>query len=446
MSIKGFIINSQTVKYNYPDLDNLPSEPSGGGVTEALKTALLQIASKVAYIDDDGADYYQDLYDALYSSVTTYTITNNLTSVTNSNAASTITENSSYTATLSCAADYEITSVTITMGGNDVTGTSYSSGTISIANVTGNIVITAVATQRQATLSSIDAVFSQGQTVIYTNTPLNDLKQYLVVTATWSDTSTSTVPSADYTLSGTLTVGTSTITVSYGGKTDTFTVTVTEAPLTYLYNWDLTQSLVDSVASQEITLGAGSGVSNATRNSNGLSFDAATQYAYLGTIEMPGKTVELDISSFDFKGNTNYHIRLFMNGQYNTVNGYGLGALIWRNGTGWASYGWSSDSGTSRAWSASCWSADLTGTSTSIINAFNGKTVKIVYHSDGHTQDLYVDGTLKGTLTDIYFNKNGSAHLSDKIYIGGCMSVAQNSGDQCYDMTITGIRIYENNE
>lgn len=40
----------------------------GGGVTDALKLALLQIAQKVAYIDDGGQDYYQDLYDALYGS------------------------------------------------------------------------------------------------------------------------------------------------------------------------------------------------------------------------------------------------------------------------------------------------------------------------------------------------------------------------------------------
>ena len=36
------------------------------GVSADLKTALLQLASKVAYIDDQGQDYYQDLYDALY--------------------------------------------------------------------------------------------------------------------------------------------------------------------------------------------------------------------------------------------------------------------------------------------------------------------------------------------------------------------------------------------
>ena len=38
----------------------------GGGLTEDIKQALLQIASKVAYIDDDGQDYYDALEDALY--------------------------------------------------------------------------------------------------------------------------------------------------------------------------------------------------------------------------------------------------------------------------------------------------------------------------------------------------------------------------------------------
>ena len=56
------------------------------------------------------------------------------------------------------------------------------------------------------TLVSISAVYTQSGTVYDTDT-LDSLKTDLVVTATWSDTSTSTVASADYTLSGTLTEG-----------------------------------------------------------------------------------------------------------------------------------------------------------------------------------------------------------------------------------------------
>lgn len=89
-------------------------------------------------------------------------------------------------------------------------------------------------------ISSISAVFTQGQNVIYDTDSLDTLKQYLVVTATFQDCTTATVPAADYTLSGTLVTGTSTVTVTYLGKTTTFTVTVTDflATLTFeAYPW-----------------------------------------------------------------------------------------------------------------------------------------------------------------------------------------------------------------
>lgn len=198
------------------------------GVSADLKTALLQLASKVAYIDDQGAQYYQDLYDALYPGATMFTVTNTLTGCTNSNVSASIAEGSSYSGTIIADDGYTLTgaTVSITMGGNDITASAYNNGTISIASVTGNIVITISAVA--VTLTSISAVFTQGQTVVYDTDSLDSLKSMLVVTATYSDSSTQTVPSTDYTLSGTLTVGTSTITVSYGGQTDTFTVTVTE--------------------------------------------------------------------------------------------------------------------------------------------------------------------------------------------------------------------------
>lgn len=41
----------------------------GGGLSSDLKAALLQLAAKVAYIDDQGQTYYNDLFDALYQTV-----------------------------------------------------------------------------------------------------------------------------------------------------------------------------------------------------------------------------------------------------------------------------------------------------------------------------------------------------------------------------------------
>jgi len=79
-----------------------------------------------------------------------------------------------------------------------------------------------------ADLVSISAVFNQGSATIYDTDTLDTLKQYLTVTAAYSDGTTEVVN--DYTLSGTLTVGTSTITIEYGeygGKSTTFDVVVT---------------------------------------------------------------------------------------------------------------------------------------------------------------------------------------------------------------------------
>lgn len=81
----------------------------------------------------------------------------------------------------------------------------------------------------------ITAVFTQGSAAIYDTDSLDTLKQYLVVTANYSDSTTATV--TDYTLSGTLTEGTSTITVSYSGKTDSFTVTVIKSRSSNSKSW-----------------------------------------------------------------------------------------------------------------------------------------------------------------------------------------------------------------
>lgn len=77
------------------------------------------------------------------SEVTTYTITNNLVNVISNNSAVSAEENASYTATLTPATDYALGSVTVTMGGADVTTDVYADGVINIPAVTGDVVITA---------------------------------------------------------------------------------------------------------------------------------------------------------------------------------------------------------------------------------------------------------------------------------------------------------------
>lgn len=74
-----------------------------------------------------------------------YTVTNNLTNVSSNNASVSVEENASYTATLTADESYTLESVTVTMGGSDVTASVYSGGVVSISAVTGNVVITASA-------------------------------------------------------------------------------------------------------------------------------------------------------------------------------------------------------------------------------------------------------------------------------------------------------------
>ena len=85
-----------------------------------------------------------------------------------------------------------------------------------------------VAVTQRPTLTSITATYNQGSTAIYPSTSLDSLKSNLVVTANYSDNSSTAI--TDYVLSGTLSVGTSSVTVTYNGKTTTFNVTVIEEP------------------------------------------------------------------------------------------------------------------------------------------------------------------------------------------------------------------------
>lgn len=76
---------------------------------------------------------------------TTYTISAELVNVTSSNNATSATEGASYTATLTATDGYKLDTVSIIMGGVDVTADVYADGVISIASVTGNVEIVASA-------------------------------------------------------------------------------------------------------------------------------------------------------------------------------------------------------------------------------------------------------------------------------------------------------------
>lgn len=76
----------------------------------------------------------------------TYTITRNLTNCASSNTANTIAEGAAYTTTLSPTGTFKkLGTITVTMGGTDISASAVSGSTITIASVTGNITITCAA-------------------------------------------------------------------------------------------------------------------------------------------------------------------------------------------------------------------------------------------------------------------------------------------------------------
>lgn len=282
---------------------------------------------------------------------------------------------------------------------------------------------------------SITCSFDQGLNYVYETDSLDTLKQYLTVTASYVDGTSAVLPDNKYELSGTLTAGTiSTVTVTHKSRTATFDVIVNSM----IRNWDFTTSLTDTIAGETLVPTAASGVTPPTRSSNGLVFNAATQRLLLSDDYQPVDfTIEIDVASFAFAGDSTKHIRFLMNTNSEDSNVVGSGSLIFRAGYGWSAYGFTdsalNDQGF-RAWDTNGWG---TLYSTDKANALSGKTVKVFFEPDGKTRRLYLDNELVGTITNLYFN-----HHSSHIAIGGASTYSANSGDQCYNMTITGIRLY----
>ena len=121
---------------------------------------------------------YSICYGAGYDRTISYgatvyrSITNSLTHVTSSNATVSVEDGTAYTATLTAESGYTMGTVVVKMGGTDITSTAYtaSSGVISIAEVTGDVTITAVATKVVTYTNLVPtAVDSSGASAPYTD-------------------------------------------------------------------------------------------------------------------------------------------------------------------------------------------------------------------------------------------------------------------------------------
>lgn len=125
----GFVLNSITVTMGGTDVTN--SVVNNNVITINSVTGNVVITAKAIEIVVP----------------TTYSITNNLTNCNTSNSTTSVTKGGSFSTIITARDGYKINSITVTMGGTDITSTAVNKNSISISNVTGNIVITAKAIQ-----------------------------------------------------------------------------------------------------------------------------------------------------------------------------------------------------------------------------------------------------------------------------------------------------------
>ena len=120
---------------------------------EQLSTTIAQFIgeTKAALnILSDDVKALSDKVEELTNPTVIYSVTDNLTNCTNANTSDTVTSGTSYEASISSNDYYTLSSVTVTMGGVDITDSCriyQGSGTFEmrIETVSGDIVITAVA-------------------------------------------------------------------------------------------------------------------------------------------------------------------------------------------------------------------------------------------------------------------------------------------------------------
>lgn len=150
--------------------DPAPHDKTAGtGKDTAFNVNVINPSEQVLYSFCYGAGIDRTIG---YAATVYHSITNTLTNVTTSNDAVAAEDGTAYSATITAADGYTMSSVTVKMGGTDITSTAYNSdtGVVSIAAVTGDVVITAKATKVVSYHNLVPtAIDSNGASAPYTD-------------------------------------------------------------------------------------------------------------------------------------------------------------------------------------------------------------------------------------------------------------------------------------
>ena len=441
LTVQGAAADSAKVGQELSDLMSQISS-LGGGVPTSVRQAMATLLNSAFYNTDDLSDE-KAVIQAWASAITAIALNQSTISIngagtyqlvaTTTPSGGTVSWSSSNTAVATVSSSGLVTSV--------------SNGIATITATSGSVSATCTVTVSGfATLSSISADYTQG--TVDTATPLDSLKDDLVVTANWSDSTTSTVASADYTLSGTLTVGTSVITVSYGDKTTTFNVTVTQHVINgwyYPFNGSLTSEGTEDFGF--------TGTANYTTGRNGteqaychkVETEGDSSTGVLG-IKATGMTDYPDLSgnftiSFWHKSFTNYQGHPFTLSKY--IGTQTATAIIQSSVTD-AGNGWTCDGSTraTKKYVGVTWwwyqGQLIVGLHSSSSSSGNGNSTQfkftpptgfstLSWHHyaltrDGNNIYFFVDGVLQTTIVSTY-----PLYSSNQIAIGGLFN--QNATD-----------------
>lgn len=211
------------IKADLEDLDDRV-DGLGDGVPTEVRQAMLALFNSAAYAETGLTDEIA-VIESWAAVVTAISINQSSISISGASTSQLVATTTPAGGTVTWASSD--TSVATASSSGLVTGVGNGSCTIT-ASCGGKNATCSVTVSGFASLTGITATYTQSGTVYNTDT-LDSLKSDLVVTASYSDSTTRTLSDSDYTLSGTLTVGTSTITVAYSGETTTFNATVTDS-------------------------------------------------------------------------------------------------------------------------------------------------------------------------------------------------------------------------
>ena len=125
-----------------------------------------KVTGKILTLDNKKYTLSEDDNGNITATIIKFSITNKLTNVSNSNSAIQIDYGNSYSATITANSGYGITSISITMGGVDITSTTFNNNEINISKVTGDLIISISATET-LTISNIANITQTPNTEFY---------------------------------------------------------------------------------------------------------------------------------------------------------------------------------------------------------------------------------------------------------------------------------------